>query len=93
MKPGDTIEWTYKFSGMLVHKDEILWSNADGRYVPIGGEMVHLLVSVNDETYSWINEKGLFHARVDDSVGRRLAARAFWVVPRTRANFESKEVE
>jgi hypothetical protein len=84
MKSGDMIEWMYKFSGMLVHKDEILWSNADGRYVPIGGEMVHFLVSVNDETYSWLNEKGLFHARVDDTEAVVAGVRVGVVVPRTR---------
>ena len=84
MKPGDMIEWTYKTSGVLVHKDETFWSSAERRYVPIGGEMVHLLVSVNDETYSWINEKGLFHARVDDSGWCRAGRRGRRVVPRAR---------
>jgi len=84
MKPGDMIEWTYKTSGALVHKDEILWSNADGHYVPIGGEMVHLLVSIDDETYSWLNEKGLFHARVDDSESAWPTRSARMVVPRAR---------
>ena len=85
MKPGDMIEWTYKTSGVLVHKDETFWSSAERRYVPIGGEMVHLLVSVNDETYSWINEKGLFHARVDDTTRPARSGPGRWVVPRTRA--------
>jgi hypothetical protein len=84
MKPGDMIEWTYKTSGVLVHKDETFWSSAERRYVPIGGEMVHLLVSVNDETYSWINEKGLFHARVDDSVEGHAIPAHRRVVPRAR---------
>lgn len=84
MKPGDMIEWTYKTSGVLVHKDETFWSSAERRYVPIGGEMVHLLVSVNDETYSWINEKGLFHARVDDSAWCDPRSSPRRVVPRAR---------
>ena len=84
MKPGDMIEWTYKTSGELVHKDETFWSSVERRYVPIGGEMVHLLVSVNDETYSWINEKGLFHAHVDDSVAERAVLAGVAVVPRAR---------
>ncbi len=84
MKPGDMIEWVHKRSGHLVHEDETLWSAVERRFVPIGSEMVHFLVSINEETYSWLNEKGLFHARVDDSrsMARRCSRRS--VVPRAR---------
>ena len=86
MKSGDMIEWMYKFSGELVHKDETLWSSVMERFVPVGSEMVHFLVSVNDETYSWINENGLFHARVDDAERRAGVSAGSGIVPRTRAN-------
>ena len=85
MKPGDMIEWVSKFSGELVHKRSRLWSTVEGRYVPIGSEMVHFLVSINNETFSWLNEKGLFHARVDDARRRLRPLRVRPVVPRTRA--------
>ena len=85
MKSGDMIEWVSKFSGELVHKRERLWSTVEGRYVPIGSEMVHLLVSIDDETFSWLNEKGLFHARVDDTTRPARSGPGRWVVPRTRA--------
>ena len=84
MKPGDMIEWTYKISRHLVPEGDTLWSTVEERYVPIGGEMVHLLVSIDDETYSWINEKGLFHARVDDLYTSRRPMASTAVVPRTR---------
>lgn len=86
MKPGDMIEWVHKASAKLVDKDETLWSTVEGRYVPIGSETVHFLVSIDDETFSWLNEKGLFHALVDDTahVGS-LDIGAHLVVPRTRA--------
>ena len=86
MKSGDMIEWTYKHSGELVREDETLWSSMMERFVPIGGEAVHFLVFVNDETYSWLNENGLFHARVDDPVAGPGYESALVVVPRTRAN-------
>ena len=82
MRPGDMIEWTYEVSGELVHKGETLWSNAEGCYAPIGSEIVHLLVSVDDATYSWLNEKGLFHAYVDDVCVGHSATMRWRVVPR-----------
>ena len=84
MKPGDMIEWTYKHSGELVHKDEILWSSVMERFVPVGSEMFHFLVSINDETFSWLNEKGLFHACVGDTQEVVGSFTAFVVVPRVR---------
>ena len=67
MKPGDLIEWTYKSNGQPVIVGEELWSTPLKRWVPIGGEQVHLLISITDETIVWLNDKGLFHARVDDT--------------------------
>lgn len=86
MEPGDMIEWVYKFSGELVHKDETLWSSVMERFVPVGSKMAHLLVLVNDETFSWLNEKGLFHARMDDVALSPAPSPVWAVVPRTRAN-------
>ena len=86
MKPGDIIEWAYKYSEDLVDEDENLWSEVEGRFVTIGGEMVHILVSINDKTYSWLNAKGLFHARVEDSLSLQPLRGGRLVVPRTRAN-------
>ena len=67
MKPGDIIEWVYKQTDKLVAEDEELWSTPMSRWVPIGSSLVHTLISINDERISWLNEKGLFHARVDDA--------------------------
>ena len=85
MKPGDMIEWVSKFSGELVHKRSRLWSTVEGRYVPIGSEMVHFLVSINDETFSWLNEKGLFHTCVGDTKWLVVFQGFQAVVPRVRA--------
>ena len=67
MNPGDIIEWTYKQSGQLVDRIETLWSATMNRYVLIGSSRVHTLISINGECIMWLNEKGLFHARVNDS--------------------------
>ena len=66
MKPGDLIEWTFCDNGKVVGKSGGLWSTIENRWVPIGGTMCHLLVSIDEKTYSWLNDKGLFHAHVDD---------------------------
>ena len=75
MRPGDMIEWTYEVSGELVREGEALWSNTEGCYAPIGSEMVHLLVSIDDDTCFWLNEKGLFNAYVDDECAGRPGGR------------------
>lgn len=76
------IEWTYKVSKTLVGKNEQLWSAVEERYVPVGSGMIHLLVSINDETYSWLNKRGLFHARVGDSERRTGAFADDQIFPR-----------
>jgi hypothetical protein len=83
MKPGDFIEWTYKYGNKdLVSDNEELWSTLERRWVPIG--LTSLLVWVTDEEYAWLTPKGLFHARRDDTqVIARLDSR-FPVVPRTQ---------
>lgn len=85
MKPGDMIEWVYKYSGQPVHKGEQLLSSIENCRVPCGGGMVHLLVSIDEKTYSWLNENGLFHARVDDTSTVPGSTEMRAVVPRTRA--------
>ena len=87
MKPGDFIEWTYKSDGNLVVESEVLWSTPMHRFVPIGC-VNNLLISIHDEgdkkIITWLNDKGLFHARVDDTVGADLRIVGGLVVPRAR---------
>jgi hypothetical protein len=64
MKPGDLIEWCYKYNNKSVCFNEYLWSTTMKCYVPIG--TISLLLHIDKETYSWQNSKGCFHARVDD---------------------------
>ncbi len=53
------------------------------QYVPIGGTA--LLISITDEVYVWLSDKGLFHARVDDTRRGGSYARTWAsVVPRAR---------
>jgi len=68
IKPGDMIEWVYEHDGWRVADNEELWSRIEERWVPIGRELVHLCINYDDKTISWLNEKGLFRARVDDTV-------------------------
>ena len=83
MRPGEIIEWAYKYSGEPVTKEK-LWSSVEDRWVPIGSELMHVLVSIDDETMTWMNEKGLFHARVDDTRRGPLRQSTAPVVPRAR---------
>jgi len=64
--PGDLIEWVYMSNNELVAKNEELWSRIDNAYVPIGRNLVHMCISVDNDVYSWLNEKGLFRARSSD---------------------------
>jgi len=82
--PGDLIEWVYKCNNELAVENEILWSSIEKCYIPIGRELVHLCISVDDETYSWLNEEGLFCACVDDLRATSTPDRGMPVVPRIR---------
>jgi len=85
IKPGDLIEWVYEYDSFLAVEGEELYSSIEKRYVPIGSNLVHMCIDIDDETYSWLNEKGLFHAHVDDNLlgTTATAARYHWkVVPR-----------
>ena len=67
MKPGDLIEWTYRQTGDLVFQYETFWSTPMNCWVSIGSRLVHILVSINDEHITWLNEEGCFYARVNDT--------------------------
>ena len=84
MAPGDLIEWTrtikkHKFN---VPTNTFLWSSTMYRYVPIGPELIHVLVSIDEERIVWLNEEGYFHARVDDTWGISLLIGGVAVLPR-----------
>ena len=81
MKPGDPIEWVYKQTDELITEDEMLWSSLMKRYVPIGSDFIHFLISIDSERIVWMNEEGLFHARVDDTSTFEHTLSA-WVEPR-----------
>jgi len=84
IKSGDLIEWVYKSNGELVVEREFLWSTIEREYVYIGREFVHMCINVDDETISWLNEKGLFYACVNDmdwAINSELYRK---VVPRVR---------
>ena len=87
MKPGDFIVWTYKATGELVGSSETLWSSTLQKYVPVGRSN-NLLISIHEENdkqvITWLNDKGLFHAHVDDTQWLLSMGRPASVVPRAR---------
>jgi len=82
IKPGDLIEWVYMRNNKLVDENEIFWSSIEKRYVSIDRELVHMCISVDDETYSWLNENGLFRAHVDDTISRMTPQTTSRIIPR-----------
>ncbi len=84
IKPGDIIEWVYKSDDSAVAVNEEVWSSINKCWCCIGSTSVHLCVAVFDETIVWINDKGLFHARVDESGHPLWCVRHRRVVPRAR---------
>lgn len=66
MYPGDLIEWFYKHDNVVVDKNEKIWSSSMQEYVPIGG--IFLLISVTEDEFFWLSEKGLFHIPFDDII-------------------------
>jgi len=84
MKPGDLIEWVYKSNMALVVSDEELWSTPMQAWIPIGSNTLYLLVSITDEHIYWFNEKGFFHAQVDDTVRSGWPTMHLPVLPRAR---------
>jgi len=84
IKPGDLIEWMYKCNDELVDEHKELYSSIEKRWVPIGRELVHVCISIDDETISWLNEKGLFRAHVNSATRGQLQRIVVTVVPRVR---------
>lgn len=84
IKPGDIVEWTYKETGNHVVKDEELWSSVTKSWCLIGSNLINTCIACDGETITWLNSKGLFHARVDDAVNRNAFWAYCWVVPRAR---------
>jgi len=72
INPGDLIVWrcTY-YPEHDVYDDDTLYSTIENDWVPIGRNFVHMCISYDDKTYSWLNEKGLFRARVDDKAASK----------------------
>jgi len=83
-KPGDLIEWVNKANGKLVVENEMLWSTIEEHWIPVGSNLVHLCTSVDSKMYSWLNEKGLFHAHVDDIASLTYRYFSSKAIPRTR---------
>ena len=88
MNPGDFIEWTYKSNGEVVVPNEELWSSMMRQRVPIGCTN-NLLISIYDDCdarkcITWLNDKRLVHARVNDSNCAALGEMWRAVVPRAR---------
>ena len=81
MKPGDMIEWVYVWSGEIVNDDR-LFSSTMEKYVDITGPA--LLISIKDNVYMWLNNEGLFHARVNDSKMKWMSKWMLKFVPRVR---------
>lgn len=82
MVPGGIIEWAYKSSNKVVNEDEELWSTLMKQWVPIGSKLIHILVSIDGKKITWLNEKGCFHARVNDTGLTDHTGRLFGVLPR-----------
>lgn len=84
MNPGELIEWMFESSREVVAKDEELWSSLLKQWVPIGSGLVHTLISIDSEQIMWMNEEGLFRARVDDVVPFEIQFNLPTVVPRRK---------
>ena len=80
MKPGDFIEWVYKSDRSAIAPDELLYSSPMKKWVPISG--LALLIGNADGILTWVSDKGLFHASVDDTCGKSVWKAAGQVVPR-----------
>jgi len=87
-KSGDLIEWVYVYNeehvGSPVVKNEEIYSTIKRKWVPVGSRLIHMCISYDDDTLSWLNEKGLFYASANDlfhKFGRYYPAS---VIPRVR---------
>lgn len=70
IKPGDMIEWVYKYDLSPVGSREICWSQSMRQWVPINGIMLLLSISIDENKCDiiFLGKEGLFHVRVGDSV-------------------------
>lgn len=84
IKPADNIEWTYKKTGNLVVEDEMLWSSVTNSWCQIGSGFIHTCIAYDGKIITWLNSKGLFHARVDDTSGAGGSGFFPTVIPRAR---------
>ena len=66
MKPGDLIEWTYRYNDKVVANEEFIWSSIEDRFVQIGGRGI-ILIAIDDETITWLHPRGCFRSRRDDT--------------------------
>jgi hypothetical protein len=66
IKPGDIVEWTYMKTDDSVVKNEELWSTLTESWCQIGSNLIHTCIACDGKIITWLNSKGLFHARVDD---------------------------
>jgi hypothetical protein len=80
--PGAVIRWEYSNVDLSIGKNAIMWSTIDKRYVPIGSDMIHLCIACDGKTITWLNQEGLFRARVDDGTNCRYVAFYNKIVPR-----------
>lgn len=82
MVPGDLIGWVYRNSNNLVNNYERLWLTMTQSWAPIGSSLTHVLVSIDGEQISWLNEDGLFNVRVGEIYLTTSTASYAAVVPR-----------
>ena len=84
IKPGDIVEWVYEVTNDPVVEDETLWSCVSESWCQIGSGFVHTCIACDGLAITWLNSNGLFHARVDDTVGTTFGGEYAQVVPRAR---------
>ena len=85
VKPGDLIEWFYESNGKVVQPREMVWSSIEKRFVPVVG--IHLLISIVNGALTFLtmgSDKGLLHAREDDTVPNVALWPPARVAPRAR---------
>lgn len=62
---GDTFEFAYQFNEKSAQKGEILYSSVEKQWVQCSG--LHVLIAKSKDVVIFANQKGCFHARVDDT--------------------------
>ena len=92
VKPGDVIEWVYVNTCRVVDTHETLFSTIERRYTSIGSGMVHILISHDDESLTWLNSDGLFSALISDNLRPPMIIPRKFVFARVNANFSTPEI-